>query len=321
MKWSTEETNIIKQYENTNKKASDIYQQLSLNGHNRTLKAVRRKIESMRLGKPYKNLDICNLPKILMLDIETTPIPVWAWSLGKQYIQTHSMMKDSDGKVIDWYVLSWSAKWLYDDKVLSDVLTSKEAVSRNDKRILHSVWKLLDEADIIIAHNGDKFDLRKIKARFLSNNIMPPMPYKTIDTLKIARKEFALSSNKQDYITKLLGVQKKLDTDFQLWIDCMNGDTKALKKMERYNKHDVIGLEQMYLKLRPYMTGHPNIAVMMEENVCSTCGSDSLNNVGKYYFTGSSKYELYYCNGCMSPHIRGKNNVSEKNIFVRSAAK
>ena len=321
MKWSAEETSIVRQYENTSKKASDIYQQLFASGYDRTLKAVRRKIESMHLGKPYKNLDICNLPKILMLDIETTPIPVWAWSLGKQYVQTHSMMKDSNGKIIDWYVLSWSAKWLYDDEVLSDVLTSKEAIDRNDKRVLESAWKLLDEADIIIAHNGDKFDLRKIKARFLSNGIMPPMPYKTIDTLKVARKEFALTSNKQDYITRLLGVQKKLDTDFQLWVDCMNGDTEALKKMEEYNKHDVLGLEQMYLKLRPYISGHPNIAVMMEENVCSSCGSDSLNSVGKYYYTGSSRYELYYCSGCMSPHIRGKNNVSEKNIFIRSTAK
>ena len=321
MKWSAEETNIVRQYENTGKKASDIYQQLFASGYDRTLKAVRRKIESMHLGKPYKNLDISNLPKILMLDIETTPIPVWAWSLGKQYVQTHSMMKDSNGKIIDWYVLSWSAKWLYDDEVLSDVLTSKEAISRNDERILESVWKLLDAADIIIAHNGDKFDLRKLKARFLSNGIMPPMPYKTIDTLKVARKEFALTSNKQDYITRLLGVEKKLDTDFQLWIDCMNGDTEALKKMEKYNKHDVLGLEQMYLKLRPYISGHPNIAVMMEENVCSSCGSDSLDSVGKYYYTGSSRYELYYCNGCMSPHIRGKNNVSEKNIFIRSTAK
>ena len=91
--------------------------------------------------------------------------------------------------------------------------------------------EILDEADIIIAHNGDRFDLRKIKARFLSNGIMPPMPYKTIDTLKVARKEFALTSNKQDYITKLLGVQEKLDTDFQLWVDCMDGYIDALKRI------------------------------------------------------------------------------------------
>ena len=169
MRWSTQEINILRQYENTDKKASDIYEQLSMNGYDRTLKAVRRKIESMRLNKPYRNLDICKLPKILMLDIETTPIPVWCWSLGKQYVQTHNMMKDDNGKTIDWYILSWSAKWLYDDKVLSDVLTPKEAINRNDERVLQSVWKLLDEADIIIAHNGDRFDLRKIKARFLSN--------------------------------------------------------------------------------------------------------------------------------------------------------
>ena len=231
MRWSTQEINILRQYENTDKKASDIYEQLSMNGYDRTLKAVRRKIESMRLNKPYRNLDICKLPKILMLDIETTPIPVWCWSLGKQYVQTHNMMKDDNGKTIDWYILSWSAKWLYNDKVLSDVLTPKEAINRNDERVLQSVWKLLDEADIIIAHNGDRFDLRKIKARFLSNGIMPPMPYKTIDTLKVARKEFALTSNKQDYITKLLGVQEKLDTDFQLWVDCMDGDIDASDAM------------------------------------------------------------------------------------------
>ena len=80
--------------------------------------------------------------------------------------------------------MSWSAKWLYDDKILSDVLTPKEAKERNDKRIIKSVWKLLNEADIVIAHNGDKFDLKKLKARFLSNGFVPPMPYKTVDTLK-----------------------------------------------------------------------------------------------------------------------------------------
>jgi hypothetical protein len=287
----------------------------SNNVHKRGNRDNKQRTRCNDCGKWDSHYPSPNGVKILLFDIETTPMEVFVWGLfGNKYIDHKNVIKD-------WNVLSWSAKWLFDSNVISDIQTPKEAINRDDKRLLKGIWDLIDKADIIIAHNGDKFDLRKIKARFLSNGIMPPMPYKTIDTLKIARKEFALSSNKQDYITKLLGVQKKLDTDFQLWIDCMNGDTKALKKMERYNKHDVIGLEQMYLKLRPYMTGHPNIAVMMEENVCSTCGSDSLNNVGKYYFTGSSRYELYYCNGCMSPHIRGKNNVSEKNIFVRSAAK
>ncbi len=259
------------------------------------------------------------LPKILFLDIETTPIAVWVWSIGKQYVYPQNIIKDNNNKAIDWYVLSWSAKWLYDDKILSDVLTPKEAKERNDKRIIKSVWKLLNEADIVVAHNGDKFDLKKLKARFLSNGFVPPMPYKTIDTLKVARKEFALTSNKQDYITKFLGLEQKLETDFQLWVDCMNGDRKALKEMEEYNKHDIMGLEQMYLKLRPYIKNHPNIAVMMDKNVCSVCGSDSIKKHKKKYYTGASAYDVYYCTSCYSPHIRGKSNTLETNVAYRSA--
>ena len=320
MKWSKQEVKIVKQYENTIKSMSDIHNDLIAHGYDRTFKAVTRKIESMRLNKPFKKMNIANLPKILILDIETTPIAVWTWSLGNHYINPVNIIKDGNGKSIDWYVLSWSAKWWYDDKVMSDVVTPKEAKDRDDKRIMESVWKLLDEADIIIAHNGDRFDLRKLKARFIANAMIPPMPYKTIDTLKVARKEFAFSSNKQDYITKFLGLEEKLNTEFQLWVDCMNGDSAALKRMERYNRTDVVGLEEMYIKLRPYMKNHPNIAVMMDENVCSVCGGDSLTDTGKYYHTGASKYELFYCEGCMSPHIRGKNNMLDKNISVRATS-
>ena len=272
MKWTNQEVKILKQYSTTAKTMSDIHNDLAAFGYDRTYKAVTRKIESMRLNKPFKKMNIVNLPKILILDIETTPIAVWAWSLGKQYVNPMSIMKDKNNKSMDWYVLSWSAKWLYDDKVLS------------------------------------------------ANGMIPPMPYKTIDTLKVARKEFAFSSNKQDYITKFLGLEEKLDTNFQLWLDCMNGDEEALEKMERYNKTDVVGLEEMYLKLRPYIKNHPNIAIMMDENVCSVCGGDSLVETGKFYHTGASKYEIFYCEGCTSPHIRGKSSMLQTNINVRSSS-
>ena len=34
------------------------------------------------------------LPKILFLDIETTPIAVWVWSIGKQYVYPQNIIKD-----------------------------------------------------------------------------------------------------------------------------------------------------------------------------------------------------------------------------------
>ena len=99
MKWSKEEVKIVKQYEHTVKSMSDIHNDLFANGYDRTFKAVTRKIESMRLNKPFKKMNVANLPKILILDIETTPIAVWTWRLGNQYINPVSIMKDDKGEL------------------------------------------------------------------------------------------------------------------------------------------------------------------------------------------------------------------------------
>ena len=141
--------------------------------------------------------------KILLFDIETSLMKVFVWGLYKQFIPHTNIIED-------WYVISWAAKWLYDDEIQSDVLTSKEARNMNDSRVLKSMWKLLNEADIVIAHNGDRFDLRKLNWRFINNEMDPPTPYRSIDTLKIARKEFAAPSYKLDFLTKNFGLNTKI---------------------------------------------------------------------------------------------------------------
>jgi len=321
MKWKQEELSVLNLYRDGTKTIEQIRSYLKKSGYKRTYKSVARKLESLNIKKPLSNYSNINLPKILILDIETTPMGVWTWSLGKQYVGHHAIMKNKNGAMMDWHLLSWSAKWLYDSEVISDVLTPREAKARNDKRIMKSVWKLLNEADIIIAHNGDRFDLRKINARFIANDIKAPLPFKTIDTLKQARREFAFSSHKQDFITKFLKLEEKLDTEFQLWIDCMSGNQEALDRMEKYNRGDVIGLEDMYLKLRPYMKSHPNIAVMIDDDCCTVCGSNQLKATKKFYYTGSSRYRLYTCNSCHSPYIRNKNSESNKEITKRSVSR
>ena len=105
--------------------------------------------------------EVPKAPKILIFDIETMFMTVSVWGISfKQRIP-------ADNIIEDWNALSWSAKWLFDSEIMSDVLTSEEAIARDDSRILKSIWKLLDESDIVIAHNGDKFDLRKLNARFI----------------------------------------------------------------------------------------------------------------------------------------------------------
>ena len=193
-------------------------------------------------------------PKILLFDVETSFYHFVGWGTYKQYIQHYQITEHQ-------YIISWAAKWLYDDNVQSDVVTSEESKNRDDKRILKSIWKLLDEADIVIGHNGDRFDIRKLRWRFISEDMQPPSPFRIIDTLKIARREFFAPSYKQDFLTKYFHLQNKIETNFQLWKDCEAGIPEKLEEMVEYNRHDVMGLEELYLKIRPYIHNHPNLGV------------------------------------------------------------
>lgn len=231
-------------------------------------------------------------PKILLFDVETSPMEVLVWGLYKQRISPDNVIKD-------WALLSWSAKWLFEPEIYSQVVTPQEAIDRKDGSIIKGLWDLIDEATVIIAHNLDRFDRRKANARFIENRLTPPLPYQMIDTLKVAKKNFAFSSYRLDYINSLFSLRKKDDTNFQLWKDCIAGKAEALAKMRSYNETDVIALEELYVLLRPWMNSHPNLGLFVEseDSVCPTCASNELIWKG-YYTTPTGKYRSFRCKEC-----------------------
>jgi len=230
--------------------------------------------------------------KILLFDIETSPMELYSFSLFKPAFSTVKIIRD-------WHIISWAAKWLFEPDIYSDIITPKEIINQDDKRVCKSLWKLIDEADIVIAHNGDNFDLKKINTRFLLHKMPPPSSYYSIDTLKVANKHFAFSSNKLDYIAQLTMNKEKIKTDFDLWKRCLQGEQEALNYMLEYNKKDVLLLEEVYLLLRPWIKSHPNIAVINEakDSCCPYCGSENYTFVGDY-FTPVGQYSSIRCNEC-----------------------
>jgi DNA polymerase III epsilon subunit-like protein len=250
-------------------------------------------IESLHRYMREKRWRETQQPKILLLDMETTPLLVRSWGIWNVNIPHTSIIED-------WFFLSWSAKWLFEADVMSDVLSPKEAVHKDDKRICQSLWPLLNEADITITHNGVKFDNPKILSRFLIHGMNPPMPYLQIDTLKIAKRHFAFTSNKLDYIAKILLGDQKIKTDYSLWEQCLAGDQQALLDMETYNKKDVLLLEEIYLKFRPFIKSHPNLAVLMDatEPCCPNCGGFEFEDGKGYYTTPQNRYISVRCKSC-----------------------
>jgi hypothetical protein len=251
-------------------------------------------------------------PKLLFIDIETAPLRGYMWRLWKQDIPTKALISD-------WFILSWSCKWYGDDSMMSQRLNKQEVLHEDDKRIVETLWFLLNQADIVCAHNGKRFDIPKIRSRFLVNGLGPTRPYLQIDTLEVAKKEFNFSSNRLDYLAQVMGLERKMETGLDLWIRCMEGDDDALKNLEIYNRQDVLVLEEVYLKLRPFIKTHPNYNLWSDtiDPVCPHCGSSNMMHENGHYYTQTAQYDLHKCMDCGAISREKKTSLPKnKNILV-----
>jgi len=235
-------------------------------------------------------------PRVLIYDIENSPTVVTTWGLWEQNaIET----------LEEWYLLSFAYKWLGESKVhvvaLSDFSGYKKD-KKNDKRLCEELHKLFNEADVLIAHNGDQHDQKKSNARFIFNGLKPPSPYKTIDTKKVAKRYFKFNSNSLNNLGTYFNLGNKIENGgMKLWRGCMNGDMKSWKLMKKYNKQDVVLLEKVYFKLLPWMVDHPNISLLQGKNGCPNCGSFNLERRG-FNYTRASKSQRWLCRDCGSWH-------------------
>lgn len=230
--------------------------------------------------------------RILFFDIETAPLLAHIWHPAEGWVTHDRMLHDS-------FMLSWAAKWRDGETMHSRVLTPQEAKDQDDERIVLALADLVRQADIIVAHNIDKFDVPMLNNRLFLRGMEPLGPTKTIDTLKLARRHFRLAHNKLDYLASVLGLGEKIKTDFQLWRNCYLGDRAALSEMLTYNKHDVVLLEQIFDKMLPYVNGVPSLyeGSREMERSCVYCGSENVQKRGKYR-TKASVFQRFCCLDC-----------------------
>ena len=233
-----------------------------------------------------------NEARVLFIDIETAPMKALVWGMWDQNLSPAQVKSRV-------HILSFAAKWQGSKKMIYECQEHEKNLE-NDVRLCKLIWDLLDEADIVVAQNGRRFDMRIIRARMIINHMKPFSPVKVVDTLIEARRSFDFQGNSLENLSKILGcpVRKKLHKKFPgflLWDGCLNNDKAAWREMKLYNIDDVLALEGVYDRLLPWMTNHPDLNIYNDigEYRCPHCLSPVMKR--GYYYSNSNRYQQYCC--------------------------
>lgn len=263
-----------------------------------------RKPEDIGVGgevgdRPIPPKNASKGPRVLVLDIETKFLVLVGWGLFNQNFSLEQVEEDSS-------IISFSAKWYDEEEVMY-----MDVTENTEEDLLKALHNLLDEADFVIAHNGRRFDLKKIRARMVVYGMKPYSPVRVIDTLEIVKKEFGFTSNKLSYLTNLLcknhiksGHEKF--PGIKLWKEFLKGNKEAIDEMRNYNIIDVLSLQELYDVISPWSSTLPNFDIYNVEEF----DEDEWEEDG-YHYTNLSKFQRYR-NKKTGQYRRGRTNLLTK---------
>lgn len=294
---------------------NQLYELWISNGRNvaevaRKLKLPRTTVRD-RLVKA-KELFNHKKPVIAFWDIETSH------TISAHYGKWGVNIND-DNILHDWVIIcaAWKIlgeKTIHTTSLLDDMKKFKKNnfdvrnLKIDDSHVVKTIHDFLSGVDILVHHNGDKFDIKKFNARAIHHGLDPINHLQTVDTLKVARKHFSITSNKLDYLCKFFGIEGKIHNDRGLALRASLCDPDAIRDYVKYNKRDVFpSLEKLYLKMLPYMTNHPNLSLYYNSKVCVKCGSTNIKNNGLKY-NRTTANQMLHCNDC------GGNFVDKKAV-------
>lgn len=234
---------------------------------------------------------VINEPRILFYDLEISPILGWTYEVW----DTNVIKVERSS-----YIMCFSYQWYGQPRVRNvaqvDFEEHYKKFPYDDSKVVGILWDLMNEADIVVAHNASKFDNRIATARFMNHGLTPPSPYKTVDTLAAARRYFRFASNSlASLCDELEKGSKPTETHGKLWYRCVSGDKEAWRKMKKYNDQDVKLLVKLYDEMKPYISNHPTVA--FDGEGCPRCGSYNGQYRG-YTHTAVSSFRRRQCLDC-----------------------
>lgn len=251
------------------------------------------------------------MAELIVIDVETSPNLAYVWGLFDQRIGINQIVESQD-------ILCFAAMRIGAMRV--ETKASRDGYDA----MLQRLWTLMDEADYIISYNGISFDEKIIKAAFVKAGMPPPSPYRSIDLMRVVKKNFRLPSNKLAYVCAALGLDHKTDPGgFSTWTDILQGTdeqrAKAWRRLVKYCANDVRITVQLFEALRPWIDGL-NLPLYSDEEpttpTCTRCGSSNIQSRGHAYAT-SFRYRRFRCSDC-GGWMRDKKSEPTPNVELRN---
>jgi hypothetical protein len=225
-------------------------------------------------------------PRLLLLDIETSPSVVYTFDMWQANISADKVIEPSR-------MMCWAAKWYGEDEVFF-----RSTYHDGRDEMVAEIYRLMSEADALIHYNGKGFDVPHLHREFLLAGLTAPSPSKQIDLYLAIKKVFKFTHNGLGYVCQQLGLDSKLQhSGFDLWVKCLHDDPDAWAAMREYNIQDVQIMEPLYNRLQSWIPSHPSYAAMMGEDVCPACGSADLQRRGTTS-TATGRFQRLRCTSC-----------------------
>lgn len=240
-------------------------------------------------------------PRIVLFDLETLPnlpeaLKVWT-ALSTYPGQT---LKASISTIIcaGWKILGEDTVHCINAWDFPDWETNVN----EDGPLCRAIYDVIKDADCVITHNGKRFDWKFLQTRLVFHGleILPSINH--VDTCAEAKRYLLMFNNRLNTVAKFLTNSEKMDHEgWELWVKVHGRDPKAMATMTEYCKKDVLVLEDVFKKLKPFIKTLPNQNLFnpLKEKACPTCGSSRLGPRGKYH-TKTRSYKRYMCADCMS---------------------
>jgi len=253
-------------------------------------------------------------PNILFLDIESTFNIAGIWGIGKVHLTFENILKEREVSVIGW---AWN-----DEKVQAEHFNlHKFNLSKYDddadKALLEKAIKLIEQADLVVAHNGKYFDVSVMRSRLAKHNL-PDFAPVLIDDTYDQTKGIAFNSHKLDYLGRYLGEGRKIEHGLDLWIGVIKKEKEALEKQTRYCMGDVELLRRIYKRLQPYTKSTLNRAIFDGTvRTCPHCGKEGMLVHRGYRHTSAGKFKKFQCNNCRKYCTVGKNEIVKPGGYPR----